>query len=426
MINSWYQSQGYALSTVVQAGIFENGAVVLQVREPVASHNTPVSLVFFQKQNATDPASPYQPVPLNKGKTQPKTIQRALGIKSGELMKLNAQRMAALSASPLYELVHVLGGTADAEGAAVLQIGLCERKSVAFEPGVTKTLFDSHWAGEVTFEDKNVLGRNYAVGLDARRSMGVPKSSFKLRVGNDRFSSGMQCLHVFASTLYSALYSSDTHFTSQSFGACNVYLFVHPLRRPLPAVVASTSCRIYARGFGHGTACHNNKPSACGLVVNRPGAWKAALYRDTVAAGAVGSHGSSGDVHASSGLTSHGISRDVGMLFKSLHGLNAKAEHDAVAAAHAAADKSSVNGTSTSLQGGVTRNGFSLQTFWPIGRWSSAVDVSYEEMCPAVGDSQELITTTTNYAHYIASNAYADVVIHKCKMLSIDSDTQLS
>jgi outer membrane protein assembly factor BamA len=188
MINSWYQSQGYALSTVVQAGIFENGAVVLQVREPVASHSTPVSLMFLQKQNATDPASPYQQVPFNKGKTQPKTIQRALGIKSGELVKLDAQRMAALSASPLYELVHVLGGTADAEGAAILQIGLCERKSVAFEPGVTKTLFDSHWAGEVTFEDKNVLGRNYAVGLDARRSMGVPKSSFKLRVGNDRFS----------------------------------------------------------------------------------------------------------------------------------------------------------------------------------------------------------------------------------------------
>jgi hypothetical protein len=187
MINSWYQSQGYALSTVVQAGIFENGAVVLQVREPVASHSTPVSLMFLQKQNATDPASPYTPVPLNKGKTQPKTIARALGIKSGELVKLDAQRLAAVSASPLYELVHVLGGTADEAGGATLQIGLCERKSVAFEPGVTKTLFDSHWAGEVTFEDKNVLGRNYAVGLDARRSMGMPKSSFKLRVGNDRF-----------------------------------------------------------------------------------------------------------------------------------------------------------------------------------------------------------------------------------------------
>jgi hypothetical protein len=104
--------------------------------------------------------------------------------------------------------------------------------------------------------------------------------------------------------------------------------------------------------------------------VRRPGAWKAALYRDTVAAGAAGSHSSGGDVHASSGLTSHGISRDVGMLFKSLHGLNAKAEHDAVAAAANAADKSSVNGTSTSQQGAVTRNGFSLQTFWPIGRYA--------------------------------------------------------
>jgi hypothetical protein len=69
------------------------------------------------------------------------------------------------------------------------------------------------------------------------------------------------------------------------------------------------------------------------------------------------------------------------MLFKSLHGLNAKAEHDAVAAAHAAADKSSVNGTSTSPQGAVTRNGFSLQTFWPIGRYVVASCHLYIYQC---------------------------------------------
>jgi hypothetical protein len=31
VINGWYQSQGYVMSTVAQAQLFGNGAVVLQV-----------------------------------------------------------------------------------------------------------------------------------------------------------------------------------------------------------------------------------------------------------------------------------------------------------------------------------------------------------------------------------------------------------
>ncbi|CAM9772151.1 unnamed protein product, partial [Ectocarpus sp. 8 AP-2014] len=66
-------------------------------------------------------------------------------------------------------------------------INVEERNSVVFAPGVTKTLFDSNWAGEISFEEKNVLGRNGVMGLKLHRSMSSPFTSFSLRMGNNRF-----------------------------------------------------------------------------------------------------------------------------------------------------------------------------------------------------------------------------------------------
>ncbi|CAM9814009.1 unnamed protein product, partial [Hapterophycus canaliculatus] len=46
----------------------------------------------------------------------------------------------------------------------------------------------AHWlADQICFEEKNVLGRNGVLGLDIRRSMASPFTSFSLRLGNNRF-----------------------------------------------------------------------------------------------------------------------------------------------------------------------------------------------------------------------------------------------
>ncbi|CAN0257862.1 unnamed protein product, partial [Phaeothamnion confervicola] len=98
------------------------------------------------------------------------------------------ERWRAVAHSGLFEGANIVRARDDGQGGATLDVEVLERKSVVFEPGITKTLFDSKWAGEVIFEDRNLLGRNCVLGLNLRRSMSSPLTTCSIRLGSDRFS----------------------------------------------------------------------------------------------------------------------------------------------------------------------------------------------------------------------------------------------
>eukprot|EP00903_Cladosiphon_okamuranus_P013367 g12458.t1 len=186
ILNQWYQYEGYILSGVSNAVISPNGTISFSVNEPVVSKAEPVHLLYYKPADTRDPASGL--VQVEKGKTKAKTIARGLGLKGGEHFKVDADRWRGVLESGLFNGAQLSGAHQNAvDKGFTLDINVQERSSVVFEPGVTKTLFDSNWAGEICFEEKNVLGRNGVLGLDLRRSMASPFTSFSVRVGNNRF-----------------------------------------------------------------------------------------------------------------------------------------------------------------------------------------------------------------------------------------------
>ncbi|CAM9585948.1 unnamed protein product, partial [Ectocarpus sp. 8 AP-2014] len=186
ILSEWYQYEGHIFSGVVNAAISPNGTVAFSVNEPVVSGVEPIQLSYYKTADIRDPNSGL--VQVEKGKTKASTIAKGLGLKGGEHFKLDAQRWRGVLGSGLFSGVQLSGAHQNAEDKGMtLDINVEERNSVVFAPGVTKTLFDSNWAGEISFEEKNVLGRNGVLGLKLHRSMSSPFTSFSLRMGNNRF-----------------------------------------------------------------------------------------------------------------------------------------------------------------------------------------------------------------------------------------------
>eukprot|EP00904_Undaria_pinnatifida_P013891 jgi/Undpi1/9632/HiC_scaffold_27.g12088.m1 len=186
VLNQWYQYEGYLLSSVSNAIISPNGTISFSVYEPVVSGTKPVELLFYKPKDAKDPTSELERV--DKGKTRPQTIAKGLGMKGGEHFRVDAKRWRGVISSGLFNGAQLSGAHRnEGETGCTLDVNVEEKRTVVFEPGVTKTLFDSNWAGEVCFEEKNVLGRNTVLGLDMRRTMASPFTSFSLRLGNNRF-----------------------------------------------------------------------------------------------------------------------------------------------------------------------------------------------------------------------------------------------
>ncbi|CAM9860856.1 unnamed protein product [Ectocarpus sp. 12 AP-2014] len=186
ILSEWYQYEGHIFSGVVNAAISPNGTVAFSVNEPVVSGVEPIQLSYYKTADIRDPNSGL--VQVEKGKTKASTIAKGLGLKGGEHFKLDAQRWRGVLGSGLFSGVQLSGAHQNAEDKGMtLNINVEERNSVVFAPGVTKTLFDSNWAGEISFEEKNVLGRNGVMGLKLHRSMSSPFTSFSLSMGNNRF-----------------------------------------------------------------------------------------------------------------------------------------------------------------------------------------------------------------------------------------------
>ncbi len=49
---------------------------------------------------------------------------------------------------------------------SLLQVGIVERKTCVFDPGISKSLFDSGWTGGVKLEERNFLGRNIGLSFE--------------------------------------------------------------------------------------------------------------------------------------------------------------------------------------------------------------------------------------------------------------------
>ncbi|KAG5181683.1 hypothetical protein JKP88DRAFT_263504 [Tribonema minus] len=450
IINGWYNSQGYVLSTVAEASVFPNGAVVLQVQEPIVSQKEPISLVFIQKVNATDPESAYEQVPNNKGKTRACTVSRALGLRKGKPLQIDLKRFNSLRASPLFDVVALSGAKkapGEDEQSATVVLMVSERRSVVFEPGITKTLFNAQWAGEVAFEDRNVAGLNYVVGVEARRGVGASHTSYRVRLGNDRFgrlgawsaalfrepTSDSQPDHHSGQTLgqgvsrdVSMLYRSLRHMGRQQDeddkrekkGGEAVTAVTAVTAPPSPVASASTSAAVGIRvrikaahkGRGQVIVTHINlfmnlkydpallrplsttagTPGVIPLHVTKTGSDVTATIGSGDSPASAATLSTAPDTPAAdvNGATVPNAAAAVSGDGEAVLGREDKGGESGAAAAAAAVVVPEIG----------TRSGFSLQTLWPIGRWSGTVVASYEELTS--GDptkpAEELVSCATD------------------------------
>eukprot|EP00612_Vaucheria_litorea_P002173 CAMPEP_0171454656 /NCGR_PEP_ID=MMETSP0945-20130129/1856_1 /TAXON_ID=109269 /ORGANISM="Vaucheria litorea, Strain CCMP2940" /LENGTH=235 /DNA_ID=CAMNT_0011979725 /DNA_START=87 /DNA_END=792 /DNA_ORIENTATION=- len=166
--------------------MFDEGKLVLQTDTRAFGFEIkPVEIVFLRRGNSS---LPFVESFGNKGKTRETTIVRALDLKAGQPFKVDLDGLRGIHRSNLFDYVGIVGGKqAKEEKAASLVLALAEKKSTVFEPGITKGLFDSQWAGEISFEERNLFGRNYLLGVDFLKEIDMKKESFKLRFGNNRF-----------------------------------------------------------------------------------------------------------------------------------------------------------------------------------------------------------------------------------------------
>ncbi len=49
---------------------------------------------------------------------------------------------------------------------SLIQVGIVECKTCAFDPEISKSLLDSGWSGGVKLEERNFLGRNIGLSLE--------------------------------------------------------------------------------------------------------------------------------------------------------------------------------------------------------------------------------------------------------------------
>ncbi|CAM9575195.1 unnamed protein product, partial [Heterosigma akashiwo] len=233
LLNYWYNTQGYILSGIKSHALYANGTLELRAFEARLAPQ-PLHLEFVRrvpvpqleelgedagsegagpeepasegqkgpgqkKQQKKAPAAPPPPapptnftlaaVPGNRGKTRPRPVARALGLRSGEVFRWQPERWAAVRQGGLFADADLRVNLVD-DATVQLVITAREEKTALLSPGLTKSMGDSTWGADVTFEDRNFLGTTKAVGLEAKKSVHDSFLSAAARVSDARFGLG--------------------------------------------------------------------------------------------------------------------------------------------------------------------------------------------------------------------------------------------
>lgn len=218
-IKKWYLQRGYVLHAVTGATLHpENATASLTVQEPKMAKQ-PMD-IQFAKVVPIDPmtgeVSSMRTIKrkfetkrggrklnveewtkvkesLNstlieaKGRTNPNTISKRLGLIPGKHFKWDSAKWSTIANSGIFTRIFRASPVRLQDGSVQLQVVAQESPPRNLEYGIQKSLYTGNWEGELDFKHENILGGGESLGLSVRRGAKDPQPSVRIQFTDDKF-----------------------------------------------------------------------------------------------------------------------------------------------------------------------------------------------------------------------------------------------
>jgi len=122
-----------------------------------------------------------------KGRTNPRTIAKRLGLEAGRHFRWNGQRWTNIAQSGIFARVWKASPVKLSDGSVQVQVLAQESPPRNLEYGIQKSLYTGNWEGELDFNYENILGGGESLGLKVRRGAKDPEPSVKIQFSDDKF-----------------------------------------------------------------------------------------------------------------------------------------------------------------------------------------------------------------------------------------------
>ena len=209
-VDQWYRRAGYLANSVTGATLdADAGVAKLEVDEATIS-SRPVDIVCVKEVAIDDrtgetmtPSAMRRKLILEggadsdgsvsfnttivetKGKTKPAAIAAAMNLRPGEPFKFDPSRWSSrielASGGGIFSRVWNLAPVRAPDGSVQLRVVATEAPARNLEYGVTKSLYNDIWEGEVGFSHGNLFGSGERLDLMVRRGTREPHPSFNAK-----------------------------------------------------------------------------------------------------------------------------------------------------------------------------------------------------------------------------------------------------
>ena len=209
-VDQWYRRAGYLANSVTGATLdADAGVAKLEVNEAAVS-SRPVDIVCVKEVAIDDrtgetmtPSAMRRKLILEggadsdgsvsfnttivetKGKTKPAAIAAAMNLRPGEPFKFDPSRWSSrielASGGGIFSRVWNLAPVRAPDGSVQLRVVATEAPARNLEYGVTKSLYNDIWEGEVGFSHGNLFGSGERLDLMVRRGTREPHPSFNAK-----------------------------------------------------------------------------------------------------------------------------------------------------------------------------------------------------------------------------------------------------
>ena len=209
-VDQWYRRAGYLANSVTGATLdADAGVAKLEVEEATVS-SKPVDIVCVKEVAIDDRTGETMPISAmrrklildgggdndgsvsfnttiveTKGKTKPAAIAAAMNLRPGEPFKFDPSRwnnrIESASGGGVFSRVWNLAPVRTPDGSVQLRVVATEAPARNLEYGVTKSLYNDIWEGEVGFSHGNLFGGGERLDLMVRRGTREPHPSFNAK-----------------------------------------------------------------------------------------------------------------------------------------------------------------------------------------------------------------------------------------------------
>lgn len=209
-VDQWYRRAGYLANSVTGATLdADAGVAKLEVEEATVS-SQPVDIVCVKEVAIDDKTGETMPISVmrrnlildgggdsdgsvsfnttiveTKSRTKPAALAAAMNLRPGEPFKFDPSRwnnrIESASGGGIFSRVWNLAPVRTPDGGVQLRIVATEAPARNLEYGVTKSLYNDIWEGEVGFSHGNLFGSGERFDLMVRRGTREPHPSFNAK-----------------------------------------------------------------------------------------------------------------------------------------------------------------------------------------------------------------------------------------------------